>query len=72
VAEVADLNTFDACVAEERHRGRVLTDRTAAERAGVRGTPTFVFRGRVAAVAGAPEVLRRWRDEVGRDPAAER
>lgn len=42
-----DVNLFEQCVKEGRHRENVLADRQAAREAGVNVTPTYIVNGRI-------------------------
>lgn len=63
-AGVGDLPGFDRCLGERRHVGRLATDSALAAGLGIRGTPVFVFQGRLLAGAASPEVLAEWVDEA--------
>ena len=56
-AGVADLARLRACIDAQETGARVKEDRRAAERLGVRGTPTFLFNGRLYVGAKAVEQM---------------
>lgn len=51
-AEVPSVEDFRTCVVEERFASRVRADMAAGEAAGVTGTPSFVYDGKMG--VGAP------------------
>lgn len=59
-AGVSDLDEFARCVSEERFRDRVERDVTEGRRIGVRGTPSFVFDGKLMSGSNALEALNKW------------
>ncbi|HEV2146822.1 MAG TPA: DsbA family protein [Longimicrobiaceae bacterium] len=65
-AGVADLQEFRQCVAERRFESRVRRDMEEAERIGVRGTPVFIFDGKMISGADAPDQLAVWVREAVR------
>lgn len=61
---IPDLARFDACVSERRTAPVVERDIEAGERAGVPGTPTFIFGGRLVAGYSAMDSLETWVDQT--------
>lgn len=59
-AGVADRAAFDQCVASERFAARVRRDLDDGGRAGVQGTPSFIFDGRMVAGAEGLAQVEAW------------
>lgn len=63
-AGVRDLEAFDRCVREERHRGRVMADAKAGEELGVDGTPAIVVRDQMIVGTRAMTLLDQWVEQA--------
>jgi protein-disulfide isomerase len=59
-AGIPNVGEFQECLGKRRFKGRIGRDLAAADEAGVRATPTFIFNGRVVSGANAVDHLRRW------------
>lgn len=59
-AAVPDAGAFDRCVREQRFAGRVREDMRAAQRAGIDGTPSFIFGGRMVSGSNAIPEMEKW------------
>ena len=55
-----ETKTFDECLDSARHKDEVAVDKTAGERLGVRGTPTFLINNR--RVIGGPQPYRVFKE----------
>jgi protein-disulfide isomerase len=59
-AAVADTAAFGRCVREQRFEARVRQDLEDGRRAGVAGTPSFIFGGQMVTGSAATRELERW------------
>jgi len=71
-----DMDTFDACVAEDESIPRIAGSTALANRVGVRGTPTFFVLGYPPLQGALPletfrEVLRLVHEEIVNGPAGQ-
>lgn len=66
-ARVSDLPEFERCVSERRYEARVADDMEEADRIGVRGTPTFIFDGKMVSGKDAPRQLSIWVSDALKD-----
>ena len=55
-----ETKTFDECLDSARHKEEVAVNKTAGERLGVRGTPTFLINNR--RVIGGPRPYRVFKE----------
>lgn len=59
-AGVSHIHEFKRCIAERDYEFRVSRDLADAERVGARGTPTFIFDGKMVSGIYAMELLNSW------------
>jgi protein-disulfide isomerase len=62
-ADVKNLSVFDVCVKSQQFKARIDDDIRRGKDAGVAGTPTFIFRGRMVGVPGLA-LIKTWLDST--------
>jgi protein-disulfide isomerase len=63
-----NVEAYDTCMESGRHAGRIEASRLEGEQVGVRGTPTFVVRGRILSGGQTSDDFKRLADSLTRAP----